>query len=184
MYENLKETKISSEEIYNGRLLHVFRDTVRLPNGAESTREFIKHNGAAAIVPLYPDETVLMVRQFRYPFDKVVLEIPAGKIDPCEEPLEAAVRELREETGLVDADMRPIGEIYPSVAYTTESIYMYIATGMKDSGVTDFDDNEFLETERIHIDELYRMVMNGEIKDSKTQAAILKTYCLIKEGEI
>ena len=178
MYEHLIEKKIFSEEIFNGKLLHVFRDKVCLPNGKETIREYIQHNGAVAVVPLFEDGTVLVERQFRYPFDSVMLEIPAGKIDPGENPLTAAERELREETGYVNAKFTPIGEFLPSVAYTTEVIYLYIATGMTDSGVRELDDNEFLDTERIPLTELVNMVMNGKIRDSKTQTAILKTYLL------
>ena len=184
MYENLIEEKIGSEEIFNGRLLHVFRDTVSLPNGESSTREFIKHNGAVAVVPFFDDGTVLMERQFRYPHNRVVLEIPAGKIDPGEDILVAANRELREETGLINAELMPIGEIIPTVAYSTEVIYLFIAKNMTDSGKTDMDDNEFLETEKIHIDTLFNMIMNNEITDSKSQVAIMKTYFLYHEGKI
>ena len=171
--DNLTEKKISSTEIYKGVLLHVFSDKVGLPNGNTSVREDIKHNGAVCVVPVTPEGEVYMVRQYRYPVGRVTLEVPAGKIDPGEEPLAAAARELSEETGLENAVFRPIGALLPSVAYTSEVIYMYLAEGFTD-GRAHTDPDEFLNVEKIPLDKLTDMVMNGEIEDAKTQAAILK----------
>ena len=179
MYENLTEKKIESKQVYDGNMLKVYCDKVELPNGETSTWDYIKHNGAVAIVPIFPDGTVLMERQFRYPFHRVVLEIPAGKIDPGETPLDACGRELREETGVVAKEIIPMGELYPSVAYTDEVIYLYIAKDFT-FGENDLDDNEFLELERIPLETLVEMVMNNEIGDAKTQTAILKAYYIEK----
>lgn len=183
MYENLTETELKSELMYDGRLLHVYKDTVSLPNGNTSTREYIKHNGASCVVPILSDGTVFVEKQFRYPFHAVMTEIPAGKLDLGESPEAAARRELREETGITGANLRFIGEILPSVAYTTESIFMYIATDLE-FGQNSLDEDEFLIVEKIHIDELFNMIMSGQIRDSKTQTAIMKTYYLYHEGKL
>ncbi len=169
----LIETFVSSEEIFNGRLLHVFRDTVELPNGKHSTREYIRHNGAVAVVPVDEDGNVYMVRQYRHAVGRVTLEIPAGKIDRGEEPLAAAERELSEETGLLNAAYEHIGNLLPSVAYTSEVIYMYIARGFT-VGEQHTDPDEFVQVVKIPLTELVKMVMSGQIEDSKSQAAILK----------
>ncbi|MCR5781872.1 MAG: NUDIX hydrolase [Clostridia bacterium] len=178
--DNLTETFVSSEEIWKGRLLHVFCDTVELPNGKRSTREFIKHNGAVAVVPIDENGDAYMVRQYRHAVGRVTLEIPAGKIDPGEEPLAAAGRELSEETGLLDATYEHIGNLLPSVAYTSEVIYMYIARGFT-AGRQHTDPDEFVDVVKIPLADLADMVMSGQIEDSKTQAAILKAY-LIENG--
>lgn len=183
MYENLKEVKKDSEEIFDGVILHLFKDTVILPNGQSATREVIRHNGAAAVVPINKNGEVLIEKQFRYPFDCVMTEIPAGKLDKGEEPETGARRELMEETGLTGGKFVSIGTLYPSVAYVDEVIHMYIATGFT-QGKNHLDEDEFLETEWVHIDKLYESVMAGEIPDSKTQTAILKTYCLFHEGKL
>lgn len=180
---DLKETKKSSQLIFDGVILHVYKDTVTLPNGEAATREVIRHNGAAAIVPINKKGEVLIERQFRYPFDCVMTEIPAGKLDKGENPEEGARRELMEETGLVNAVLTPIGTLYPSVAYVDEVIYMFVATGFK-QGENHLDEDEFLETQWVHIDTLCDMVMNGEIPDSKTQTAILKVWRLYHENKL
>ena len=178
---NLVEKQISREEIFSGVALHVVRDEILLPNGKKSVREISLHNGAAAIIPILPDGRVLMERQYRYAHGRVMLEIPAGKLDtPDEIPLEAAKRELREETGAVAEKITFLGRIAPSPALINEIIYLYMAEDLS-FGENDLDDGEFLDIEYIHIDKLYEMVMNGEIEDSKTQIAILKAREILKE---
>ena len=178
---NLVEKQISREEIFSGVALHVVRDEILLPNGKKSVREISLHNGAAAIIPILPDGRVLMERQYRYAHGRVMLEIPAGKLDtPDEIPLEAAKRELREETGAVAEKITFLGRIAPSPALINEIIYLYMAENLS-FGENDLDDGEFLDIEYIHIDKLYEMVMNGEIEDSKTQIAILKAREILKE---
>lgn len=178
-YAELKETRISGEETYHGPLLHVYHDRVRLPNGDESGRDYIKHLGAVCIVPVNEAGEVYVERQFRYPLDMVVTEIPAGKLDSAEEDrLSAAKRELREETGLTADKWTELGDFFPAVAYSTERISMYLAEGLH-QGERKLDKDEFLNVETVPLAELVRQVMDGEIVDIKTQAAILKAARLL-----
>ena len=177
---NLKEKQIKRDIIYEGKILNVVCDTVTLPDGKEATREVCLHIGAVAVIPLLSDGCVLMERQYRYPHSRVLLEIPAGKLNSTDEdPLEAAKRELREETGAIAKKYTDLGEMIPSPAILGEKIRMYLA---EDISFTDrnLDDDEFLEVERIPLNDLYKMVMSGEIKDAKTQIAVLKVWNLIK----
>lgn len=176
----LEEKQISREEIFHGVALHVVKDRILLPNGKESVREISLHNGAAAVIPILDDGRVLMERQYRYAHGRVMLEIPAGKLDtPDEDPLEGAKRELREETGAVAGRITYLGSIAPSPALINEVIYLYMAEELT-FGDNDLDDGEFLELEYIHIDKLFDMVMSGEITDSKTQIAVLKAREILK----
>lgn len=179
--EKLIEKELSSQKIYDGRLLHVYKDKVILPNGKTSYREYLKHRGAAAIVPLTENNDVIAVRQYRYPLRRVTIEIPAGKIDEGEEPVDAALRELSEEAGITSAKLKYIGGLLPSVAYTDEEIHMYIATDLV-FGTPHADEDEFLEIIKIPLSEFVNKILDGEIKDSKTQAAILKTALLLKKS--
>lgn len=180
-FKNLREIKVDSEEIYNGVILHVYKDTVKLPNEHFSIREVIRHDGAVAVVPLTDDGKVIVERQFRYPFDKVITEIPAGKLDgKSEDKLEAAKRELREETGYTAEEWVYLGEYIPTCAYSDESIAMYLARGLK-QGVQDLDEDEFLNVETVPLEDLVDEVMQGKIEDGKTQTALLKTYYWLKK---
>lgn len=177
--ERLTEKRVSGELIYDGAVVHLWRDEISLPDGKPAVREVVRHVGAVAILPLTEAGEVICVRQYRYPFGEVLLEIPAGKLDsPDEDPLLAARRELREETGAVGGSLTFIGDLYPSVAIFDEVIHMYVATGFS-SGDTDPDEDEFLDVCRIPLDALVEMVMSGEIRDAKTQAAVLKARRLI-----
>jgi len=177
---DLIEEPISSEEIYNGKIVHLFRDTVRLPNGKPATREVMHHPGAAAVVPLTEDGNVILVRQYRYPFAQVMLEIPAGKLDPGEDPMVCARRELTEETGFEAAQIVQLGVFYPSVAILDEKIHLYLARGLTFCA-TNPDDDEFLHVEQRPLKEMVEAVMRGEVPDGKTQTAILKTWYYLQE---
>ncbi|MBO5287638.1 MAG: NUDIX hydrolase [Clostridia bacterium] len=169
----LYEKKLSSEQIFDGVVVKLFVDQIELPNGNKSVREIVRHPGAVCVIPVTDDGEVIMVKQFRYAFGKVLLEVPAGKLEPGEDPLDAVKRELEEESGVVASHIEHIGEIYTTVAIIDEKIQVYLATGLtfKDAHP---DEDEFLEVEKIPLTTLVSMVMNGEIKDSKTQIAILK----------
>lgn len=171
--EQLIEKKVSSEKVFDGVLLHVYKDKIELPNGNESVREYIKHQGAVCVVPVTDEMEVVAVKQYRYPIGRVTIEIPAGKLDAGEDILSAAKRELSEETGVESADIEYMGGLYPSVAYTDEIIHMYVAKNLV-YGQAHTDDDEFLNVVKIPIKEFVQMVMDGQIQDSKTMAAILK----------
>lgn len=173
---NFEEKKISSEEIFDGKVIRVCVDKVTLPNGKEGTREIVHHRGAVCVLPLTDDGDVICVRQFRYAHGEMVLEIPAGKLEEGDEdPREAALRELSEETGATCRSLKYLGKLYTSPAIFDEVIYMYLATGLS-FGASHTDEDEFLEVKRIPLRTLVEMVMRGEIPDSKTQACILRAY--------
>ena len=178
-YDDLTETQIDSEEIYNGVVCHLYRDRVRLQNGEESVREVLRDCRAVCVLPLDSDGCVTMVSQYRYAHSKVLLEIPAGKLDEGEDFLEAAKRELREETGAVSGKMTYLGVFYSSPAILDEKIHMYLAEGLE-YGETDPDDDEFIESVKIPIDTLVDMIMRGEVPDGKTQAAVMRAAYLLK----
>ncbi len=170
----LEEKKISSEEIFDGVVIHLFKDDVLLPNGKVGVREIIRHPGAVCVLPIDENGEAIFVNQFRYAFNKVTLEAPAGKLDYFgENPPEAAKRELREETGLEAKNLVYLGEMYTTPALIDEVIHLYIATDLSE-GVQDLDEDEFINVIKIPLKEAVQMVMNGEIKDSKTQTVILK----------
>lgn len=167
------EKTVSSKQIFKGRILELKVDTVRLPDGSMASRELICHQGGVAVVPVDSEGFVHLVRQYRKPYDEEVLEIPAGKRDHGEEPLDGAKRELSEETGLIADEYIDLGKFYPTPGYTDEVIYLYLARGLKE-GDSHPDDDEYVEQEKIHIDTLIDMIMNNQIKDGKTIAGVLK----------
>ena len=173
-YSYLREIKESSEDIFDGVILHVKKDRVRLPNGDRSGRELIRHVGAVAVIPVFEDGTVIIEHQFRYPLDKVITEIPAGKLDSLsEDRLTAAKREFKEETGYTADTWIDLGEYHPAAAYTDEKLTIYLARDLHE-GEQKLDEDEFLELERVPLKELEELVMSGEITDGKTQVAVLK----------
>ena len=180
----LEEKTVSSRLIFDGKVVHLYKDTVRLPDGAESVREYVKHIGAVCILPLTDDGEVILERQYRYAVRQILTEIPAGKLDaPDEDPLEAAKRELREETGATAREMIPLGDFYGSPAILGERIRMFLAKGLT-FGETEFDEDEFLEVFRLPLDEAEAAVLRGEIPDGKTQAAILRAAAMRRAGKI
>lgn len=178
---NLEEKQLSFDYKFKGRIINLRVDEALLPNGATALREVVEHNGGICVVPLTEKNEVLMVEQYRYPYSEVVLEIPAGKRDGNEEPLEGGKRELKEETGAVAEKYTFLGELYPTPGYCGEIIYMYLATGLS-YGETDPDEDEFLNVKKIPLEKAVEMIMNGEIKDAKTQTAILKVERMLKNG--
>lgn len=173
-YEQLCEKLKSSTETYHGPLLHVYHDRVILPNGNEAGRDYIKHLGAVCMIPVLDNGNVIIERQFRYPLDMVVTEIPAGKLDfPEEDRLSAAKRELLEETGYTGEKWTYLGDFFPAVAYSSEKISMYLVQELK-KGERHLDADEFLNIEEVPLSELVAEVERGEIVDIKTQAAILR----------
>lgn len=172
--EQLEERYLRGEEMYHGPLLHVYHDRVILPDGHETGRDYIRHIGAVCVIPVTDDNRAVVERQFRYPAGMVITEIPAGKLDSADEDrLSAAKRELLEETGYTADEWISLGEFYPAAAYSSERISMYIARALHE-GERRLDEGEFLNVELVPLDKLVEQVMNGEIPDLKTQAAILK----------
>lgn len=166
-----EEKRISSERIYEGAILNLRKDTVTAPKGT-AYREIVEHNGAVAIVPVTDEGKLVMVRQFRYPSGKILLEIPAGKIDRGEtDPEKTARRELEEETGYTAETLHYLGQLNPSVAYTEEVIHLYAATGLT-PGEPHFDEDEDLEIEEYEYREVYEMAASGKLVDAKTVAAL------------
>lgn len=169
----LVERKQSSENIFSGALLHVRRDTVVLPDGNTSTREWIKHPGACAVVPFFDNGDIMLLRQFRYPAGQIFWEVPAGKIDSGEQPDRTAERELLEETGVEAETLHYVGHFYPGIGYSDEVIHIYTATGLR-MATSHVDEDEFVEPVRIPFDEAIEMVHSGAINDGKTVVCLLR----------
>lgn len=175
---DLIEKTLSSKKIFDGHILHVRLDTIRLPNGEEASREVVDHPGGVCVLALDEENNALMVSQFRYPYMEVVREVPAGKLEYGEDPRAAAIRELKEETGAVAGEFRSLGELYPSPGYCGEIIRMYLARDLS-FGETHLDEDEFLNLERVPFARLVDQVLSGEIKDAKTIAVVLKGKLLL-----
>lgn len=181
MKMDMREKKISGEVIYNGKIIRLEKDKVLCPNGKESYREVVRHNGGSAILCVTKNEEVLLIKQFRYPYDTVLYEIPAGKLELGEDPYDAAIREFEEETGNKTDKLEFLGKIYPTCGYVSEILYLYLATDFKQTQ-THFDEDEFIETEIIPISKVKEMILSGEIVDAKTICAI--SYYLMKTAKI
>lgn len=175
---DLTEKTLSRKEKYAGPLFSVHTDKVLLPNGNTSIREVIEHVDGVAVLPLDERNNVLTVTQYRYVFGRTLLEIPAGKLDPGEDPVTGALRELKEETGAVPDVFLPLGRIIPACGCYSETLHLFLARGlhMEDQCL---DPDEFLNVERIPFDEMVHRCMSGEIEDAKTVAAVLKTKVLL-----
>ena len=169
----MHETILHTEEIYNGRVVHLSVLDVQLPDGKTSKRELIKHSGAVAIVALDTQQNILLVRQYRIAAGRVLSEIPAGTLEPNEDPEVCAIRELQEETGHRPGKLEPIGGIFVAPGYTTEFIHLFIATDLHESKLS-HDDDEFIEVDRVPLTEALAMIERGEIIDAKTVTGLYR----------
>ena len=170
--KDLTEHFVSGSRVFDGNLLKVHRDTVRLPDGSQGEREYIRHPGAVAIVALFDDGKVLLERQFRYPNRREFIEIPAGKLEPGEPHLETAKRELLEETGYIADDWQRLGVIHTAIGYTDETIELFLARGLKQRAAQ-LDAGEFLEVLTLDFEEAMAMIRDGRITDAKTLVGLL-----------
>lgn len=170
--EDFTEQTVSSRTVYQGRLLHVLEDEVRLPDGASARREYIKHPGAVMILPMLDAETVILVRQFRYPLRRHFFELPAGKREPGEEPLATAQRELREECGYEAADWQHLTSIHPCIGYSDEAIDLYAARGLTHVG-QQTDDEEFVEVVPMKFQQALTWIRDGRITEVKAIVGLL-----------
>ena len=167
------EKTIESKTVYKGLVVDIRYDTVALQNGSEALREVVVHSGGVGIVPVTSDRKVLMVRQYRYPMEEELLEIPAGKLEVGEEPLHCAIRELSEETGCTAGKIVDLGAIYPSPGFCKETLFLYLALDLK-FGEQHLDDGELLSVEQVDIDELMDRIMENKLPDAKTIIGVMK----------
>jgi ADP-ribose pyrophosphatase len=177
---DLKEMLLESQPAYDGKLLHVRLDTVQLPNGKTTFREVVRHPGAVVIVPIDNDGNLHLVRQFRYPCGRAVLEVPAGKLEPGEDPFAAAKRELSEETGAHAGRWIELGRLLPTPGFCDELQHLYLARDLT-FGDTHPDEDEFLEQVTVPFDEAVAMAADGRLEDGKSVAAILRAAYRYKE---
>ena len=176
---DMRETRISGEYFFEGRIMKARVDEVRLPNGKQASREVCEHVGGVGVLPVDRSGNIILVRQFRYPYDTELLEIPAGKLDHGAEDFTACgARELKEETGAVPDTFLPMGVTLPSPGCLSERLYLFLAKGLHMES-QQLDEDEFLNVERIPFNEMVHRVMDGEIEDSKTIAAVLKAKVLL-----
>lgn len=173
----LFEEKTDGKEIFSGHIFNVHVDRVKIADGSIRPREVVEHHGGVCVVPVDENGNVYMVRQYRYAVGQALLEIPAGKLEKGENPLEGVKRELMEETGCTASSWTDLGVMYPTPGYCSERLYVYLARGLE-KGRQHLDDGEILEVESIPLDRLVKMIMAGEICDGKTVFGILKAYYL------
>lgn len=170
----LIEKVISSEVVYDGIVFNVVKDEVLLPNGKMSKRQVLEGSNAVVILPITEEGEIILVRQYRHPVKKVLLELPAGKLEKDEDIKEAAYRELREETGYIADNMEEYGNIIPAAGYASEILYGFISRGLKEKDIQDLDEDEFINVEKVSPEKLKEMIFKGEITDGKTIALVLK----------
>lgn len=170
---HLEEKTIRSEIVYEGKIFTITHDTALLENGTEAVRDVLLHHGGVCVIPITENNEIFLVKQFRYPFKTITREVPAGKLEKGEDPEECGRRELLEETGFCCDEMINLGEMLPTPAYNSEITYMYLAKGLR-AGEQSLDEDEFLDVEKISLSEAVELVLNGTLRDGKTQIAILK----------
>lgn len=179
----LFEKTICSETKFEGKIITVKLDDVELENGSQAKREIVCHNGGVCAAVLTENDEILLVRQFRYPYKEVLLELPAGKLEKGEDPFEAVKREQMEETGTTGKNYTYLGDLYPTPGYCGEIIRIWACRVDENCG-QNLDEDEFLEVERIPLKKAVEMVLNNEIPDSKTQVGILKAAFLVENGKL
>ena len=179
----MTEKTLEQNFVYHGRILQMHVDKIALEDGSTSTRECVDHPGGVSVAALTPQDEILLVRQYRYPYGEVVTEAPAGKLDPGEDPLHACKREQKEETGTTAEKNIPLCVMYPSPGYTNERLHLY-ACRITAQGSQQLDDGEFLEVERVPLAKAVAMVESGEICDAKTQVLILRADQLVRDGKL
>ena len=179
----LFEKTIEKNYVYEGKIINVRKDKAENSDGTPCVREVVEHNGGVCIAPLTENGELIFVRQFRYPYGEVVLELPAGKLEKGEDDGDAGMRELEEETGFLADEYHKIGVFYPTPGYCGEVIHLYVAWKLKET-YSHPDEDEFLEVERIPVDKAVDMVMRGEIPDGKTQTLVLRVAEMIRRGII
>lgn len=178
----LAEKPLSSEHVFDGRLLQVYVDDVQLPDNSRSTRDWIKHPGASAVVPVFKDGTIMLLKQFRYPPRRVFIEVPAGKLDEGEPPEKTAKRELLEETGFSCGAIANAGSFFPAIGYADEEIHVFVAWELDESN-KNVDDDEFVINYRVPFSEALELIANGEITDAKTICSIVKAKIWWEKNE-
>ncbi|MBR5272072.1 MAG: NUDIX hydrolase [Clostridia bacterium] len=176
----LNEKTLKKEIVYQGRKFAFCSDEVLLPNGETSRRDYVAHPGGVTIAALDENDNLYFVRQFRYPYGRVILELPAGTLEKDEDPMDAGLRELKEETGAICSKLESLGEFYPSVGYCNEVIYLYYAR-VESVEMQSLDEDEFINVVKIPLKKAVEMVLNNEIKDGKTQVAVLKLAAVMGE---
>lgn len=181
-YAHLDETQIEGKQVFRGKLLDVRLDRVLLPDGNEGTREYVVHQGAAVVIPIFDDGGLLLERQFRYPLGKTFLEFPAGKVDLGEDGFQTASRELLEETGHTASEWRHLGVMHPCVGYSSERIEIFLARGLREESGQQLDHGEFLDVLTLSLDEAMAAVRTGEITDAKTVAALFWAEKVLSSG--
>ena len=172
MSDSMGETRLEGEEIFSGKVVRLEVDRVQLPSGVSTVREVVRHRGAAVILPVFDDGVVLLVRQYRYPVGEELLELPAGTLEPAEDPLDCAGRELIEETGFAARSFTPLGRFYAAPGYTDETLHAMLATGLHRVGEANPDPDEIIDVEMLDRAEVLRRIETGEIRDAKTLATI------------
>ncbi len=181
MKDPLVETTLTSRQVYDGVLLKVYQDEVRLPDGKHGVREYVRHPGAVVIIAIHPDGKMLFERQYRYGPGRTFIEFPAGKIDAGETPDQTAVRELREETGYEAGEWTHLGTMHPCIGYSDEHIEIFVARGLRYVG-SKLDEGEYLELSSLSLEAAMSAVWNGELTDAKTLAALLWAQRVFRQG--